>query len=137
MALMAVKVLPLPVAIWIRARGLSAASEASRLRMAWIWAGQSFWSPHSVMSSGMERRRRRNVSVGGASWTPPVTGIVPCAGSPASQSASVAGWWKAKTGRERGSGSRPLVKRVSMPVDSYANGSGRRQAGNVAGRPCT
>ena len=34
---MAVKVLPEPVAIWMRARGLSALKEASRLVMATIW----------------------------------------------------------------------------------------------------
>ena len=39
-------------------------------------------------------------------------------GSSLSHCASSAGVWKAKTLRARGAGSRPLVKWVSMPVDS-------------------
>ena len=35
------KVLPLPVAIWMRARGWLAAREVSRLPMATAWTGQS------------------------------------------------------------------------------------------------
>ena len=46
----AVKVLPLPVAIWIRARGRSSASECSRLRIASICAGHR--------PSVMQRRQR-------------------------------------------------------------------------------
>lgn len=65
----------------------------------------------------------------------PVLSVV-ASGSSFSQSASCAGWWKAKTLRARGAGSRPWVKWVSMPVDSYRNGSGRCQAGRLAGRPC-
>src|SRR5450830_1866407 len=55
MKLMLVKVLPLPVAIWIRARGLLALSEASRLRMAIFCAGHR---PSSI-SGGMACRRAR------------------------------------------------------------------------------
>ena len=104
-SLQAVKVLPEPVAIWIMARGLSRASDSSRLTMAGPWAGRRL-----VMSTGSScfilRRRPRKVLASGrsfASW---------------SQRTIVSGRCTVKTSRLRGSGSRPLVNWVSMPVDS-------------------
>src|SRR6266496_6832486 len=133
---MAVKVLPLPVAIWINARGLLVASDFSRFRIAMIWAGQSLRSPQTVTSSGIWRTRARNVAGANSAWLAVAPAPVASAvvrGVAVSHSASVPGWWKAKTLRARGSGSRPLVKWVSTPVDSYRNGKGRRQAGSGAG----
>ena len=40
-----------------------------------------------------------------------------------------------KTGRLRGSGSKPSVNIVSSPVDSYKNGNGFTSAGRSFGRP--
>ena len=40
-----------------------------------------------------------------------------CSKADSSHPARVSGRWKANTGRARGAGSSPLVKRVSMPVD--------------------
>ncbi len=54
--------------------------------------------PPWVIKGGMVRRRPRSVT-----------------GS-RTQRNSVSGWWKAKTRRLRGSGSSPLVKKVSTPV---------------------
>ena len=90
--------------------------------MAVIWAGQSLWSPQAVTSSGIARTRARKVAGANSAWfaggaPAPVVSTVAC-GRSFSHSASVSGWWKAKTLRARGSGSRPLVKWVSAPVDS-------------------
>ena len=52
-----------------------------------------------------------------------------------SHEASVSGLKKLNTRRLRGSGSRRLVNRVSTPVLSYKNGSGRMTAGSSAGIP--
>jgi hypothetical protein len=133
---MAVKVLPEPVAIWISARGLFCAMLASRLRIAVICAGQSLKSPHSVTSSGICRSRERNVAsrpcAVGATASPVLTTVAGCS----SHVASVSGLKNANSGRDRGSGSSRLVNRVSTPVDSNRNGSGRRHAGKAAGNPC-
>lgn len=56
---MAVKVLPEPVAIWIRARGRFSFRECSRFWMAWTWAGQR----PSVLSAGMDWRLPSKVPV--------------------------------------------------------------------------
>ena len=55
-----------------------------------------------------------------------------CVGDPVRE---VSGLWNENVGRERGEVSSPFVNGVSAPVDSYANGSGRRQAGSASGRP--
>ncbi len=126
---MAVKVLPLPVAIWIRARGLFGGEALLE-----VADGRDLGGPELLVAPlGDELGHAAQAAAEGAGGRGVVDaagdGTVACAAVAASQSASVAGWWKAKTGRERGSGSSPLVKCVSMPVDSYTNGSGRRQAG--------
>jgi hypothetical protein len=53
----------------------------------------------------------------------------------ASQSASVSGRGKSNTCRLRGTGSSPLVKKVTDPFDSNRNGKGRRYAGRLSGSP--
>ena len=113
MKLIAVEVLPLPVDIWIGARGLLAARLFSRLLMATICTGQGLKSPHSVIGSGTTCSR--------ASILPPVVSTMAGAagGSAlawASQSASVSGRCKANTARARGTGPRPRVNWVSMPM---------------------
>jgi hypothetical protein len=54
------------------------------------------------------------------------------------QRASVSGRWYEKTSRLAGAGSSAFVKRVSTPVDWYANGSGPSSAaGTSSGSPST
>ena len=83
----AVKVLPVPVAIWMRARGRSSAKERSRLR--WPRSG----APQAL---GRQGRHLAQAGAQGVGLTGPLD--------------SVSGRWKAKTRRLRGSGSRVSVK---------------------------
>src|SRR3569833_2559793 len=112
-----VKVLPAPVVFWFWVCGWFFFCDFSRLLIAVIWAG--LWP--SSLSGGMACRRARKVA--GASFavaefpSPPAPLPLAGEGRKASHSASSLGWWKANTARERGVGSRPLVKRVSMAVD--------------------
>jgi hypothetical protein len=92
----AVQVLPEPVAIWRRARGRLSARDFSSFVMAETW--QSLRG--AVISSGKVLKRARRVS---GCWT---------------SSRRCSGVWKAKTGRERESGSRWSRKFVSTPVVS-------------------
>ncbi len=57
----AVKVLPEPVAIWMRARGSASAKESSRLRMACAWTFQRprLVERRQVLQSGAKLRRLR------------------------------------------------------------------------------
>ncbi len=103
MAVMAVKVLPAPVAMWISARGRAAASEVSRPVTARIWQSRRF----SVGRAGMALASR---------WRR----VLPSA----SQPAKVSGRKKWKISRERGAGSRASVKRVICPVASNRKGRG-------------
>ena len=91
---MAVKVLPEPVAICTRARGLSAFSDASRLSIALTWHSRRP-KGFSGGSEAMPERKDRGASI---------------------QDIKVSGRWKSKTSRERGLGSRPLMNRVIRPV---------------------
>src|SRR3972149_10644043 len=102
MKVMAVKVFPEPVAIWINARGLFSLKDTSRLFMALIW--------HS---------RRPSVGREGRSRSPFLSVF-----SPFNNSLKVSGLWKVNTGRERGFGSRKLVKWVIVPVLSYTKDNG-------------
>jgi len=110
--------LPDPVAIWMSARGRSTARDFSSSAIARVWAG------HRDESSiaGMVRRQPRSVA------GPPASPV-----AWATHLASVSGRWTANTSRLRGSGSRPLVKRVSIPVDSQRNGRGRTGASTWSG----
>ena len=99
----AVKVLPAPVAMWTSARGRFAASERSSPVTAAIWQSRSFASGSAGIASA---RRRRSVSA--------------CA----TQVASVSARKKWKTSRERGAGSALSVKRMSWPVASNRKRSG-------------
>ena len=118
-AFAAVYVLPDPVAIWISDLGRSCARDFSSSTIARVWAG------HRAVESTSGRWCRRPRSVG-------ATGF--CVQS-LSQRANVSGRCTKNTSRLRAIGSRPLVKRVSMPVDSYKNGSGRMGAVTCGGRP--
>ena len=91
MKLTAVKVLPLPVAIWISARGRSAASDASRLRDGLDLA--------VAQAAGVQRRHAAQARAQRV-----VRGRGQACRGLASQSASVSGRWKAKTRRLRGVG---------------------------------
>ena len=97
MEVMAVKVLPAPVAIWIRARGRSALNDSSRLVMAVILA---------VAQADLAGVERAGCGAGARAAMRSAPAI-PC---------SVSGRWKLNTSRERGLGSRPSVKRVMTPV---------------------
>ena len=101
--LQAVKVLPLPVAIWINARGFASASDSSRLPMARACTGQS--APAS--SGGMACKRWRRFPA--VRYALPASAIPAAAGIPdvapeSTQRARASGVWKAKTLRLRGSG---------------------------------
>ncbi len=85
------------------------------------WAGQS-----PVEESGGSWRIR---------WRRVACSMPPKFDQARTQPASASGRWKVKTWRLAGSGSKLLVKRVSTPVDSWANASGLVSAGTVSGRP--
>jgi hypothetical protein len=101
---MAVKVLPAPVAMCTRARGLFSASDFSRPVTALIWQSRRFRSGSAGICFPARRRRR-------------VSGC-------ARQAASVSGLKKWKISRERGAGSALSVKRMIWPVASNRKRSG-------------
>ena len=134
------KVLPEPVAIWIRQRGRLSASDASRFWMAVTWAGQRPFSS----SGGMCCMRLRNVGPrctysGAASATLRASAEALCVSlASASQSASVSGLWNANTGRERGVRVEPVREArfhargfVRERERAAPGGQGVRQAGGV------
>ena len=96
------KVFPLPVAIWIRARGLDLAKDPSRFEIASTWQSRK----PSLIRGGrcFSRLRRESFSI--------------------AHSSKVSGVWKEKTFLDLASGSFRLRKRVSTPVLSYAKGRG-------------
>ena len=100
---MAVKVLPAPVAMCTSARGLLLASERSSPVTALTWQARRSCAGKGGMACA---RRRRRVS-GSACHSP-----------------SVAGWKKWNNSRERGAGSSASVKRTSWPVHSNKKRSG-------------
>src|SRR3989304_10056272 len=97
----------------MRDRGRFSASDFSRFFTAVICAGQR---PVST-SAGIPLMRARKLD--GAS---PADGMAYF-----THSASVSGWWNANTSRERGWGGKPVVKRVSTPVDWEGEGRGLLQ----------
>ncbi len=118
-------VLPEPVAIWTRARGLSFFSECSRLVMASNWFGKSTRCSTSPWSSGgivVMRPRRLDGRVSSAAVKRPEPSACWAATqawsvSAASQSARVSGRWIWKMRRLLGFGSSRLVKVVSPPFE--------------------
>src|SRR5208337_2385969 len=102
MKLTAVKVLPLPVAIWMRARGRLSARDLSRFLIALICAGQR----PSSLNGGISRSRERKVE--GLLYTACASAAqsnAKCLSS-LSHDARVSGRWKENTRREHESGSR-------------------------------